>query len=261
MNKIAVLGCGWLGFPLAKELVKNGYIVKGSTTSKEKVDVLLTENIDAYQIDITNINPSFLISFFKVDELIITVPPKGNDYSNNLLKLKPFIEKSPIKRVFYTSSISVYGNVKGIITEDTICKPITERAKQITLVEQQFLQNSNFSTIILRLGGLIGNNRHPAFYVSNKVLKTSNEYINLIHLDDCIAVIKQLLQTSIKTELFNLVSPYHPTKGIYYTQYCEKLGIPSPIINNLAVTKGKKISSTKISTLLNYSFKNNLIHS
>lgn len=261
MNKIAILGCGWLGFPLAKELLKNGYIVKGSTSSKEKIALLLSEKIDAYLIDITNINPRLLISLFEVDELIITIPPKGGNYSATLQKIIPYIEKSSIKRVFYTSSVSVYGNVKGVITEETACKPITERAKQITLIEEQLLQNSNFSTIILRLGGLVGNNRHPAFHLSNKVLKSANEYINLIHIHDCIAIIKQLIQTSTKDELFNLVEPYHPTKETYYTQYSNKLGIPTPIINNYTTTKGKKISSAKISKLLNYNFKNNLIHS
>lgn len=261
MSKIAILGCGWLGFPLAKELIKNGHIVKGSTTSKEKITTLLSEKIDAYLIDIASINPSLIASFFEADELVITIPPKEDNYSVAFLKIISFIEKSSIKRVFFTSSVSVYGNATGVVTEQTLCKPITQRAKQITLVEQQLLQNPNFSTVIIRLGGLIGNNRHPAFYVSNKVLKTANEYINLVHIDDCVAAIQQLILTNTKNELFNLVAPYHPTKGSYYTQYCKTLGIPAPIITNSASIEGKKISSAKISSLLNYSFKNNLIHS
>jgi 3-hydroxyisobutyrate dehydrogenase-like beta-hydroxyacid dehydrogenase len=32
MTKISILGCGWLGFPLAKALLKDGFTVKGSTT-------------------------------------------------------------------------------------------------------------------------------------------------------------------------------------------------------------------------------------
>ena len=45
-NKIGVLGCGWLGFPLAKDLIKQGFKVKGSTTNKEKIKSLEKENID-----------------------------------------------------------------------------------------------------------------------------------------------------------------------------------------------------------------------
>ena len=43
MTQISILGCGWLGLPLAKALLKNGFSVKGSTivgfdtaASKEK---------------------------------------------------------------------------------------------------------------------------------------------------------------------------------------------------------------------------------
>ena len=43
MTKISILGCGWLGFPLAKALLSKGFSVKGSTTSIEKLAVL--ENV------------------------------------------------------------------------------------------------------------------------------------------------------------------------------------------------------------------------
>ena len=37
---ITILGCGWLGLPLAKALVKAGYQVKGSTTREENLETL-----------------------------------------------------------------------------------------------------------------------------------------------------------------------------------------------------------------------------
>ena len=40
MTKISILGCGWLGFPLAKALLSKGLSVKGSTTSSEKLATL-----------------------------------------------------------------------------------------------------------------------------------------------------------------------------------------------------------------------------
>ena len=41
-NKIGIIGCGWLGLPLAKEFISNNYKVKGSTTTKEKLETLLS---------------------------------------------------------------------------------------------------------------------------------------------------------------------------------------------------------------------------
>ena len=50
--KIAIIGCGWLGLPLAKKLIKENFIVNGSTTSKEKISVLKTEKIEPFLIDL-----------------------------------------------------------------------------------------------------------------------------------------------------------------------------------------------------------------
>jgi len=36
MTQISILGCGWLGLPLAKALLSNGFSVKGSITSTSK---------------------------------------------------------------------------------------------------------------------------------------------------------------------------------------------------------------------------------
>ena len=47
MRKIAVLGCGWLGFPLAISLIKNGHIITGTTTSVSKIPTLSEKGINA----------------------------------------------------------------------------------------------------------------------------------------------------------------------------------------------------------------------
>lgn len=35
MPTVSILGCGWLGLPLAEQLLAEGYSVKGSTTRAE----------------------------------------------------------------------------------------------------------------------------------------------------------------------------------------------------------------------------------
>ena len=51
-KKIAILGCGWLGLPLATSLLSKGYEVKGSTTSESKLDVLKNAGISTFQIQL-----------------------------------------------------------------------------------------------------------------------------------------------------------------------------------------------------------------
>ena len=95
--------------------------------------------------------------------------------------------------------------------------------------------------------------------MSGKTIKASNELINLIHLDDCITVIEQLLKTNISNEIFNLVNPYHPLKGDYYSLCCDSLKLTLPEIIDNPNPIIKEVSSEKIRVLLNYVFKNNLI--
>ena len=52
MTKISILGCGWLGFPLAKALIENGFSVKGSTTSTDKLTALENAGITPFLIEI-----------------------------------------------------------------------------------------------------------------------------------------------------------------------------------------------------------------
>ena len=62
--KIAVIGCGWLGLPLAKKLVSKNFRVKGSTTSKQKISVLRNEKIEPFLIDLNkNLNEDVLNLF------------------------------------------------------------------------------------------------------------------------------------------------------------------------------------------------------
>ena len=258
MTKVAILGCGWLGLPLAIKLLKSGYQVNGSTTSIEKRNTLIDTGINSYILDLDNLEND-LNDFFNVDELIITIPPRLKNHIKIFKSLIAKIESSPIKRVTYTSSISVYGNATGIITEETETNPTRASVIQITEIEQLLLNNTKFSTNIIRLGGLIGPNRHPAYHLSGKAVKSPNELINLIHLEDCVAVIEQLLKTNISNEVFNLVNPYHPKKGVYYSKCCEYLKLALPIINNNSNPLIKEVSSRKICDSLNYIFKNNLI--
>ena len=111
MTKISILGCGWLGLPLAKVLAKNGFSVKGSTTTQDKIDVLKQSGIEPF---LFALNPENIqgnaISFLEHSEvLIINIPPKlrGNskeDFVGKMKTLIPFIEKSSVEKVLFVSS-------------------------------------------------------------------------------------------------------------------------------------------------------------
>jgi nucleoside-diphosphate-sugar epimerase len=214
MTKISILGCGWLGSPLAKALITNGFSVKGSTTSESKLSTLKSLGLDPFLVALDSKSITGEIEDF-LDEsktLVIDIPPqlrgKNNDSSNEKVfveKIKiliPYIEKSTIENVLFVSSTSVYGEVEETITEESEPKPDTESGKQLLEVEMLLRNNQNFKTTVLRFGGLIGEDRNPAKFLAGKVnLENPNAYINFIHQEDCIGIILKIITNNSWNEI------------------------------------------------------------
>ena len=168
-KKIAILGCGWLGLPLAKSLLSKGYEIKGSTTSESKLDVLKNAGISTFQIQLEEHQIIGTIEDFlkETNVLVIDIPPGlRREFStslemtfvNKVKTLIPFIEKSGIQKVVFVSSTSVYGDGFQIveITEETQPNPDTESGKQLVIAETILQSNSYFKTTVIRFGGLLG---------------------------------------------------------------------------------------------------------
>jgi nucleoside-diphosphate-sugar epimerase len=172
-NKIGIIGCGWLGLPLAKLLLQNKYSVKGSTTSKEKLQILQNQKINPYLIEIKeNEIKGDIDSFMSgLDILIINIPPKmksnpNGKYSKKIESLNSFIKSKSINKILFISSTSVYGSNQGKVDSNTVPIPNSENGLEILKSEE--ILNKNKNCTIIRFGGLIGKNRHPVYFLSKK---------------------------------------------------------------------------------------------
>ncbi|WP_333693382.1 SDR family oxidoreductase [Flavobacterium sp.] len=264
MKQISILGCGWLGMPLAIHLLQKGYAIKGSTTTESKLDLLKSEGILPYLISLNaNELPSNSDAFLENSEvLIINIPPglRGNTSENFVAKMEnfiPFIQKSSVKKVIFVSSTSVYADENQIVTEETTPNPETESGKQLLKVENLLLQNPHFQSTILRFGGLIGKDRHPIkFLAGRNNVENSEAPINLIHQIDCIEIIQNIIEKEVWNTVLNAVAPFHPTRKKYYTEKALEMNLIPPQFNENEHSVGKTILSDKLMQLLNYQFKN-----
>ena len=276
MKQISILGCGWLGLPLAKSLLEKGFSVNGSTTSVEKIAVLENAGIHPFLVSLSAVEvleeTKISIENFlqNSDVLIIDIPPKlrGDSSENFVAKIQniiPFIEKSLVEKMIFVSSTSVYADDNSIITEETKPNPDTESGKQLLEAEQLLQSNKNFQTTIVRFGGLIGEDRHPIkFLAGRKNIENPEGPINLIHQIDCIGIIEEILkhpetsgQIDKSSEVFNAVAPFHPTRKEYYTQKAIELDLPLPEFEVSKTSIGKTILSDKVESILNYKFEIN----
>ncbi|WP_373997731.1 SDR family NAD(P)-dependent oxidoreductase [Bdellovibrio bacteriovorus] len=180
------------------------------------------------------------------DVLLINVPP--------LKTLSPsdFVGKIPensFKKIIFVSSISVYGDVSGEVTEATEPRPNSESGQWLYAVEQALQKRYSEKCVIVRAGGLIGGSRHPVFQIAGRgLVQHGLAPVNLIHREDLIRIIYDLGEGTTVVPRVNAVTPFHPSKESYYSVMAAKRGLP-PIKFEQSGGDGKIVSSEVLSHL------------
>lgn len=260
-TNISVLGCGWLGLPLAGYLVSEGYQVKGSTTTPAKLALLAAQNIKPYLINLAaNNTEAPLTDFLETDILITNFPPrlranKGEEYLKQINSLAAAINRSSLQHILFISSTSVYPDLNQVVTEGENLIPY--------LVDNILMQAENIITntrekaaTVVRLAGLVGNNRHPGRFFAGKTnIANPGSPVNLIHLADCVQLLSQVIIQSKWGEVYNGCAPLHPTRQAFYTAATLALNLPLPHFSPPQITDTYKIiNADKIIRDLNCSF-------
>ena len=245
MRNISVLGCGWLGKSLSISLLYEGFSVKGSTTSEEKLEPLEDNNIDPYIVNISEFEE--FDSFLNSDILIIAITSKDVDGFENLISQ---IENSSIQKVIFISSTSVYARLNKVMTEEdaVLNTPLTE-------IENLFRENTFFETTIIRFAGLFGDVRQPYNWFKNgRKIPQPKGFVNMIHKEDCIEIIHEVIAQNCWNQTFNACSNHHPTRREFYTIAKLSNDFEVPEFENNEVYEWKIISSKKVQEVLDYTF-------
>lgn len=258
MKTISVLGCGWLGFPLAKKLVELHYNVKGSTTSQEKLQFLEREKVNPFLV---TFNPTFEGDeiFFNADVLIINIPPRARklgeafhlEQIDNICNSKLLKE---IKKIIFVSSTSVYEANNNEVNENNASPSHFLVKAEKKLID--FCEQKRLNITILRCGGLMGYERIPCKYFAGKTEVDSGHVpVNYVHRDDVIGVIVHILKNNIWGEIFNVVSPFHPTKKELLEINCPENNFDLPKYSETSSkTPYKIVSAQKLIQEAGYKF-------
>lgn len=259
-EKISILGCGWYGFALTKALVETGYEVKGSTTTNSKLTTLSEVGVKPYLINFDLENEADDEDFFDSEVLFVSIPPKRNlpqpdDYLCKMGRICKAIAQSPIQQVILISSTGVYQDGNFVVDESIVPQPDSAAGKALLGAEGLLKNHPQFTTTILRFGGLFGPNRNLAKHFAGKSdIPNGEAPINLIHLDDCLQISLAIIQQQAFGHIYHGVSPFHPTRSAFYTRACAVKGLETPKFLN-ELLDWKQIDSTNLSAKLNYQFK------
>ncbi len=254
-KNVSILGCGWLGLPLAEAFIKSGFSVKGSTTREERVSFIEAVGAKPYVLKASDglWAGEHLNDFLQCNILVIAIPPgtKRNANSTHAVEIGQLMEHIKtcaisIEHVIYISSTSVYKNTNSVVVEsDTEIHSNIEN--YILFQAETYIQESVIEKkLILRLGGLTGYDRMLGrFFAGKQQLAGGNEPVNLVHRDDVVAGILYILEKKVEQKVLNICSPQHPSRKEFYTQLCDRFNLPEPHFSNLLITDWKEVSIEK----------------
>ena len=245
MNNVSILGCGWLGKPLATSFLEAGFSVKGSTTSEGKIDLLEGVGIEAYLVNISEFEE--FDAFLETDVLIIAITSKDIDGFERLIAQ---IQEAGIQKVIFISSTSVYGKLNKIMTEED---PVLKTP--LAAIENLFRENPFFETTIIRFSGLFGGDRNPAnWFKDGRKIPQPKGFVNMIHRADCIEIIHEVIAQNCWSITFNACANHHPTRKEFYCIAKLSAGFKEPEFEATEAYEWKIISSDKVQKVLGYEF-------
>ena len=256
MKKVSIIGLGWLGEAAGLLLQKQGYRVIGSSTRPEKVELLRKKGLDAIHFALDpDPKGTGYSRLFDSEILVVTLPPRsrqgdGELYLQQLASLRDLAAHSAVKQVIFISSTGVYPNESKAVpyTEE---EQISEsNAGNAILCRAEVLMgtSSTYDLTVLRMGGLMGEDRIPGTYFSGKEQVMGHTRVNFIHQVDAAGMIAWVIIQGLWNQTFNGVAPEHPLRREVYLHNANVLGIPLPASFQDAADEegGRLISSEKI---------------
>jgi nucleoside-diphosphate-sugar epimerase len=250
-----VIGCGYLGAELLRELMRTGWKATGITLSESSASTLRREGLEVVAADLrasdlrvlTENNPSVMIH--------CASSGKGGaaGYREIFFETtRRLINETSFEHLIFTSSTSVYAQTDGsMVTETAPAEPERETGRILRETEELVLARDG---TVLRLGGLYGTGRCvplQRLLSGEAVIEGNGErMINSIHRDDAVSAL--CLAAAHRWQgIFNVVDDVPVTQLEWFQWVCGRLerSLPSFAprdLNRKRAWTSKRISNAKL---------------
>lgn len=240
--KALIAGCGYVGIPLATELIRAGHEVYAINRTHA-----LQAEIEKAGVHFLTADVSDRSSLDKLpapfDWIVDMVSAGGGgpvEYRKAYLEgVRNFIDWSkpfPPKRFVFTSSTAVYGQNDGSqVKEESPTDPALETARILVETERTLVeafQNFKFPSIVLRVAGIYGPDRGywlRQFLQNEAAIEGHGDrFSNMIHRDDLVQAILGALKSGRAGEIYNVVDDEPVSQLHLFRWLSDATGKPMP---------------------------------
>jgi nucleoside-diphosphate-sugar epimerase len=282
--RVLIVGCGYVGLPLGKELGRQGHEVFGLRRSALAEAEMQAAGIVPLHADITL--PDSLKNLPRDFDWVVNCSASGGggaaDYRKIYLEgnrnLIAWLAGSPLKKFIYTSSTSVYAQNDGsLVTEKSPAEPEADTAKVLVETEKLLLgaahgsrgrspHQPRFPAVVLRVAGIYGPGRGHWFKQflrgEARIEGDGSRWLNMIHRADLIGGIIAALRDAKPGEIFN-AADNEPVSQLKFFEWLAaelKRPMPSTVPADIEVWRkrgvtNKRVSNAKLRAELKYTFQ------
>ena len=231
--RVAVLGCGYVGLELGRQLADDGHDVVGVRRSDEGLAAIRDAGFAAVRADVTD--PDDLEDVPDADALVFAASASGRaaaaaraTYLDGLRTCVDHFgsrDESP-ERLVYTSSTGVYGDHDGEwVDEETPVEPAGERG-EILLEAERIARSGSAAGTVVRFGGLYGPDRYRLErYLEGPV---TAGHLNVIHRDDAAGAVRFLLERDAARDVVVAVDDEPVDKWAFADWLADECGVERP---------------------------------
>ncbi|HRX84351.1 MAG TPA: SDR family oxidoreductase [Phycisphaerae bacterium] len=258
---VAIIGCGYVGRAVGIALRARGWRVRATTTSAERLAALAADGFEPHQL-VGSDRTALAALLADCSAAYLTLAPQRGGpsyrdvYQATAEALVDVLGETPVQRLIYTSSTSVYAQCDGAWVDETSpTEPATENSRVLLETEHLLLTAlpPAVDVSVVRLGGIYGPGRRLADFATRFAGRQRDDgdaFLNLAHLDDIVVGLVGLLDTEHHGVL-NLSGDQPTTRRAVYDPLLRRLELPpvqwtSPAHPNL----GKRVRSQRIQQLL-----------
>ncbi|MFB6252198.1 MAG: SDR family oxidoreductase [Halobellus sp.] len=238
MARVVIVGCGYVGLELGRQLREASHEVTGVRRSDAGLDAVADTGLNPQRADATD--PGSLAALPDADWVVFAASSGGRGAAaarevyveglRNVIDAYAARDATP-DRLVYTSSTGVYGDHDGaFVDEDTPIDPTTEKTAVLAEAERIAIEDAAAAGIdgtVARFAGLYGPDRYRLDrYIEGPV---TEGYLNMVHRDDAAGAITFLLESDLARDSVVLVADDEPAdKWTFADWLAAECGVEAP---------------------------------
>lgn len=236
--QVAILGCGYVGLELGRQLAVAGHDPVGVRRSASGLARCDAAGIPAVEADLTA--PASLDAVPDVDALVYAASPGRDSADPRAVRVQGirsavahFADRTAAPaRLVSLSSTGVYGDRKGAtVDETTPIEPQTDRERMLLDGEtaaREAGRAAGMAVTVVRLGGLYGPGRYRLQrYLDGPVAAGT---LNLIHREDAAGVVRAVLAAADPPSTLCAVDDHPADKHELATYLARECGVQPPAL-------------------------------